>query len=97
MTHQKAPLIGRIYDNVELALWAGLVAGVAAFAVFVAPGIQAALQRNEAQQAAAFERECDFYCTKWGLAHGTRRYSACVTDLHQFRTSVLQQSAADDF
>ena len=97
MTEQKATLLGRIYDNVELALWASLVAGVAVFAVFVAPGIPAAQHRSEAERLAAFEHECEFYCTKWGLPHGTRRFSACVSDLHQFRASVLKQLTADEF
>ena len=97
MAQQKATLIGRIYDHVEIALWASLVAAVGAFAVFVAPGLPAAQQRSEAERAAAFEQECEFYCTKWGLQRGTRRYSDCVSDLHQFRTSVVRQLAADDF
>jgi hypothetical protein len=97
MTGQKVTLLGRIYDHVELALWASLVAGVAVFAVFVVPGIPAAQQRSEAERLAAFEHECQFYCTKWGLQHGTPRYAACISDLHQFRTSVVKQIAADDF
>jgi hypothetical protein len=97
MTQPKATLLGRIYDHVELALWASLVAVVALFAVFVAPSIPAAQQRSEAERVAAFEHECDFYCTKWGLKQGTRRYSACISDLHQFRASVVKQLAADDF
>jgi hypothetical protein len=97
MTGQKATLLGLIYDHVELALWASLVAGVAIFAVFVAPGIPAAQQRSEAERLAALEHEIEFYCTKWGLQYGTKRYSACVSDLHQFRTSVLKQVADDEF
>lgn len=97
MTEQKATLIGRIYDHVEIALWASLVAGVAVFAVFVVPGLPAAHQRSEAERLAAFEHECEFYCTKWGLTQGTPRYSACLSDLRQFRTSVVNQLAADSF
>ncbi|HET9618765.1 MAG TPA: hypothetical protein VHL34_13690 [Rhizomicrobium sp.] len=97
MVEQKAKLLGRIYDHVELALWASLLAGVAVFAVFVVPGLPAAQQRNEAERVAAFEHECEFYCTKWGLERGTHRYATCVSDLHQFRTSVAKQLAADDF
>lgn len=97
MTEQKATLLGLIYDHVELALWASLVAGVAVFAVFVAPGIPAAQQRSEAARLAAFQHECEFYCTKWGLRAGTQRYSACLSDLRQFRTSVLKQIADGEF
>jgi hypothetical protein len=97
MGEQKATLLGRLYDHVEIALWASLVAGVAVFAVFVVPGIPAAQQRSEAERIAAFEHECEFYCTKWGLQRGSRRYSACISDLHQLRNSVVKQIAADDF
>jgi len=97
MTGQKARLLGRLYDHVELALWASLIAGVAVIAVFVVPGLPAAQQRSEAERIAAFEHECEFYCTKWGLQRGSRRYSACISDLHQFRNSVVKQIAADDF
>jgi len=97
MTGQKARLLGRLYDHVELALWASLIAGVAVFAVFVVPGLPAAQQRSAAERLAAFEQECQFYCTKWGLERGTRGYATCVSDLHQFRTSVVKQLAADDF
>jgi len=61
------------------------------------PGLPAAQQRSEAERLAAFEQECQFYCTKWGLERGTRGYATCVSDLHQFRTSVVKQLAADDF
>ena len=49
MTEHKATLIGRIYDHVEMAFWASLLAGVAVFAVFVAPGLPEAYQRSEAR------------------------------------------------
>jgi len=68
MGEQKATLLGRLYDHVEIALWASLVAGVAVFAVFVVPGIPAAQQRSEAERIAAFEHECEFYCTKWDFS-----------------------------
>ena len=97
MPRQKAALHTTIYDHIEIALWACLAAGLALFAIFVAPGIPAAQQRNESERIANFERECDFYCTKWGLQHGTIRYSTCVSDLHQFRESLLKQVAAEEF
>lgn len=87
----KTTLLALVYTHVELALWASLVAALALFAVFVAPGIPAAQQRSEAERAAAFERECDFYCTRWGLHVGTRRYSQCVSDLHRFRETLEKE------
>lgn len=89
-------MLGRLYDHVELALWASLVAGLIVFALFVLPGIPAAQQRSEAAQAAAFERQCDFYCTRWGMPAGTRRHAQCMSDLRQFRASVEKALAEDE-
>ncbi|HXD46984.1 MAG TPA: hypothetical protein VN655_17810 [Pseudolabrys sp.] len=93
----RTTLIGRVYDNVELGLWAMLVAGLIVFVAFVAPGVPAAQQRNAAEQLAAFEHECSFYCSRWGMAPGTRQYTKCMADLHQFRDSIVKQAASDDF
>jgi hypothetical protein len=85
------PLVGRIYDAIEIALWASLIAGLAVFAVFVVPGIPAAQQRSAAVQAAAFEHECDVYCSKWGMPAGTRRHEQCMSDLKQFSRAVAKR------
>ena len=89
-------LLAQLYDHVELALWASLVAGLIVFALFVVPGIPAAQQRSEAVQAAAFERQCDFYCTRWGMPAGTPRHAQCMSDLGQFRASVVKTLAEDE-
>jgi hypothetical protein len=94
---QKATLLVAIYDYVEAGLWVALAAGVACFAIFVAPGLPEAQQRSEAERVAAFERQCEFYCTKWGLQPGTRRYSTCVSDLHQFRDVLVTKLSGDSF
>jgi hypothetical protein len=94
---QKTTLLVVIYDYVETGLWAVLAAGVAFFAIFVAPGLPEVQQRSEAERIAAFERQCEFYCTKWGLQHGTRPYSTCVSDLHQFRDALVTQLSGDSF
>jgi hypothetical protein len=97
MTRQNQSRLGRIYDVVESALWTTLITALAAFAAFVAPGLPAVMQRNEAERLAGFERRTDFYCTKWGFQPNTGRYSTCVSDLHQFRDSLLEEQAADSF
>jgi hypothetical protein len=90
------PLVGRIYDGIELALWAGLIAGLVVFALFIVPGIPAAQQRSAAAHAAAFEHECDFYCSKWGMPAGTRRHDGCMSDLKQFSRAVTKRIEEDD-
>lgn len=97
MAQQKTTLLVVIYDYVETALWVAMAAGVAFFAIFVAPGLPEAQRRSEAGRAAAFERECHFYCAKWGLQPGTRSYSTCISDLHQFRDVLVTQLSGDSF
>ena len=64
-------LLDRLYEHVELAMWASLVAGLIVFALFVVPGIPAAQHRIEVARSAAFEHQCDFYCARWGMPAGT--------------------------
>lgn len=96
MNDQKIwPLVGRIYDGIELALWASLISGLVFFAFFIAPGIPAAQQHSAAARAAAIEHECDFYCSKWGMPAGTRRHELCMSDLKQFSRAVVKRLAED--
>ena len=97
MAQQKVTLLVAIYDYVETALWVVMAAGVAFFAIFVAPGLPEAQRRSEADRNVAFERQCAFYCAKWGLQRGTRPYSTCVSDLHQFRDVLFTQLNGDPF
>jgi hypothetical protein len=97
MNDQKSWLaVGRIYDGIELALWAALIAGLAVFALFIVPGIPGAQQRSAAARAAEFEHACDFYCRKWGMPAGTRRHEQCMSDLKQFRREVVTRLEEDD-
>ena len=89
------PIVGRIYDGIELALWAGLIAGLVVFALFIVPGLPAVQQRSAAAQAAAFEHECDFYCSKWGMPAGTGRHDRCMSDLKQFSRTITKRLEED--
>jgi len=89
-------LLDRLYEHVELAMWASLVAGLIVFALFVVPGIPAAQHRIEVARSAAFEHQCDFYCARWGMPAGTPRHAQCMTDLRQFRESVVKTLAEDE-
>lgn len=94
--HRSWSLVGRIYHGIELALWAGLIAGLVVFALFVVPGIPVAQQLGAAARAAAFEHECDFYCSKWGMPSGSRRHEQCMSDLKQFSRAVIKRIEEDD-
>ena len=95
--HGSWPLVGRIYTGIELALWSGLIAGLIVFAFFIVPGIPAAQQRSAAARAVAFEHECDFYCSKWGMPAGTRRHERCMSDLKRFSRAIARRIEEEDW
>lgn len=95
--NRKTTLLGVIYDRIELGLWSSLIAGLIFFALFIAPGIPAAQRRNEAERLAQFERQCEAYCARWGVPRGTHRFSDCMSDLRQFRESIANQLASEEF
>jgi hypothetical protein len=91
------PLVGRIYQGIELALWASLIAGLVVFALFVVPGIPEAQQRAAVARAAEFEHECAFYCSKWGMLPGTPRHQHCMSDLKEFSRAVAKRLQEEDW
>jgi hypothetical protein len=81
-------LIGRVYDNVESALWALLIASVIFLLVFTlprVPEIQAEMARIRAKDIAV---ENAYYCERLGLRAGTQTYSQCLLTLGDFRLKV---------
>ena len=66
-------VVGRVYDNVEAALWAALLAFVIYF-------INARVQEIAAENA--------LYCEKFGMKVGTEKHKQCLLDLGEFRTKV---------
>ena len=92
-TNQARRIVRRVYDNVNLALWAIAAAMLIVLGVFGVPTPLAHHSRYEAQRAQAIEAEDEFYCRKWGMAAGSGRHSICMTDLEQFRHSVEKRVA----
>lgn len=85
----------RIYDQINRALWAALVAFVIFLAFVIVPQMPRYRADAQAARAAAREREDAFYCKRWGLREGTAGYSRCMTDLLELRRSIEQQLADD--
>jgi hypothetical protein len=87
-----------VYDNVQFALWAMLIAGLVVFAVFDAPNLLADLARYDGLRANEIQSEDAFYCRKWGMVPGGKHFEGCMSDLQQFRRSVEKQiNQAADF
>lgn len=80
--------LARLYFEINLALWAALLAGIVFFFAFVAPDIPAIQRRAATAEAARFIGQCSFYCEKWGFARGSLKHSQCMQDLKQFRREI---------
>ena len=84
-------IVERLYDNVEIGLWATLLAGVVFLVVFVIPAlptIRSQYQRVRAQQIAD---ENSFFCRKLNKKVGTPAYDECLLVLGDFRLKVEQR------
>lgn len=83
--------VRRIYDQVNLALWAGLV-GFAIFCAFViVPQMPRYRAEAEAARANAREQADALYCKRWGFAKGSAAYLGCMSDLLELRRSIERQ------
>jgi len=80
--------VSRIYDNVEIALWAMLLAFVIYFGAFIVPKlpeIQAQQERIRVEEIAVENASlCEEMGTKWG----TDKYTQCLLAVGAFRTKV---------
>jgi hypothetical protein len=89
-------LVQSIYDYVNLALWATLVAFVVFFLAFIAPGLPAAAARAERLRIQEIAQENEGYCAKWQMGLGTKMHDQCISDLQELRWKI-QDRLADLF
>ncbi len=80
--------VGRLYDNVEAALWATLLAFVLYFTVFIIPKLPETRARNERVWVQEISAENELYCEKLGMKLGTEKHNQCLLDLGEFRMNV---------
>jgi hypothetical protein len=87
-------IVQSIYENVNLALWATLVAFVVFFLAFVAPRLPEAAARAEALRIQEIAQENDGYCAKWQMGLGTKMHDQCLLDLQELRGKIRDRIAA---
>jgi hypothetical protein len=80
--------VRRVYDNVEAALWATLLAFVIYFIVFTLPNMRRISEQNEIAQLQEIAAENASYCEKFGMIAGTENFNHCLLDLGEFRMKV---------
>jgi hypothetical protein len=80
--------VGRVYDNVEAALWAALIAFVIYFTVFTIPKMPEVRAQNERARVQEIAAENALYCEKFGMKVETEKHNQCLLDLGEFRMKV---------
>ncbi len=96
MNPSKAMVIVRhVYDWVESALWAGLLAFVVYFLIDIVPNLPEMTRRAESLRTLQIAAENHAYCEKWGMKQGTQAHTRCTIDLQAFRQSI-QRELSDD-
>ena len=96
MVSSKAMAVVRqVYDWVESALWAALLAFVIYFVIHILPNLPESVRHAESMRALTIAAENHSYCEKWGMRSGTHAHSLCTIDLQQLRKSI-QHDLADD-
>ena len=86
-------MVGQIYDNVEMGLWALLTAGVIFFCAFIAPKLPAYWARAQRIRVQEIAAENAYYCEKLGMKAGTPKFSQCLLYLGEFRQKVENRLA----
>jgi hypothetical protein len=88
-------VVRKVYDIVETFLWAGLVAFIGYFLIYVLPHMSEISSRAETVRIAKISSDNSFYCEKWGMKPGTHEHTLCTMDLQELRHRV-QQEMIDD-
>jgi hypothetical protein len=83
--------VGRVYDSVEAALWATLLAFVLYFTFFIIPKLPEIRARNERARFQEIAAENELYCAKFGMKLGAENHNRCLLDLGEFRMNVEKQ------
>jgi hypothetical protein len=83
----------RLYVDVEIGLWAALLAFVLFFAAVIAPAMPEARAHAELLRVQEIAAEHDYYCGKFGMPEGNPRHAQCVLDLGAFRAKIEKRFA----
>ena len=86
-------VVGRLYVEIETALWAALAAFVIFFCALILLNIPANVAKVEAARALELTEENHLYCEKWAMKRGTQAHIGCTIDLQQLRNDIEQRRA----
>lgn len=82
-----------IYDCVNTALWAVLVAFLIYFAIYVIPNIRVAQAQAEATRILEITAEREALCASLGMGAGVPAHQRCIRYVQRFRAEVEKRIA----
>ncbi len=88
-------VVRKVYEFVECALWATMLAFVIYFLIFFAPHLPEMARRAESIRALEIAAENSSYCEKWGMKRGTHEHTLCTMDLQELRKKIERELADD--
>jgi hypothetical protein len=92
MSRKIREIASRVYDNIEIAMWAMLFAFVIYVITFVLPKlpeIQAQRTRVRVEEIGA---ENASLCEKLSIKRGIEKYNQCLLDVGEFRSKVEKRA-----
>jgi hypothetical protein len=81
MSPKTREIVSRVYDHVEVALWAILFA-------FVMPQVSETQAQRQIIRVQEIVAENEAFCEKLDLKRGTSKYNQCLLDIGQFRLNA---------
>jgi len=90
------PLIRKIYEEFNIALWAIAVAFASWALLFALPRLPEVRARAEALRAYEIAGEQDLFCGKLGMGPKTPGYLPCISTLQDYRARIEQRMADDN-
>jgi hypothetical protein len=88
MSPKTRETVSRVYDHIEVALWAILFAFVIYFIAFVMPDVSETQAQRQIIRVQEIVAENEAFCEKLDLKRGTSKYNQCLLDIGQFRLNA---------
>jgi hypothetical protein len=85
MSPKTRETVSRVYDHIEIALWAILFAFVLYFVAFLMPNVSETQAQREIIRVQEIAAENEAFCEKLDIKRGSNKYNQCLLDIGQFR------------
>jgi len=85
MSPKTRETVSRVYDHIEVGLWAILFAFVLYFVAFVMPTVLETQAQREIIRVQEIAAENEAFCEKLDIKRATNKYNQCLLDIGQFR------------